>query len=305
MPSLTDLFSPTFFMFLGIVLLVLALLCAYYESKLREQNHKLTSMLSLVSSLAEELNGVKYVLHQVTLSGGSAANIVPFHKNVDLEENTQNKVAQNLIEVSDDDSDENSDDENSDDESNSEIEMYTDDDDTDIDEDQRGDDNNIIDLGHTHDINMIELNNEPEVKIFKINTFVDRIEENTSINEDNFDDMPDLESVSTGSNSSELNEPLDLNFQKSILLNNDNENENNSQYFIAEPKELEENIDLNDIRKINVNDLEDVKSINAIDSNDYKKMSVQRLRSLVVERNLVTDSSKLKKPDLLKLLEDE
>ena len=62
MASLTDLFNPTFLMFLGILVLVVALLVVYFESKFREQNHKISSMLSLVSSLAEEVNMVKFNL---------------------------------------------------------------------------------------------------------------------------------------------------------------------------------------------------------------------------------------------------
>jgi cell division protein FtsL len=53
MASLADLFNPTFLMFLGILVLVVALLVVYFESKMRDQNHKIASMLSLVSTLAE------------------------------------------------------------------------------------------------------------------------------------------------------------------------------------------------------------------------------------------------------------
>ena len=68
MASLTDLFNPTFLMFLGILVLVVALLVVYFETKFREQNHKISSMLSLVSSLAEEVNGSKMFIHQLTMN---------------------------------------------------------------------------------------------------------------------------------------------------------------------------------------------------------------------------------------------
>ena len=38
------------------------------------------------------------------------------------------------------------------------------------------------------------------------------------------------------------------------------------------------------------------------DSIDYKKLTLSKLRSIVVEKELVADSSKLKKNELLKLL---
>ena len=67
MASLTDLFNPTFLMFLGILVLVVALLVVYFETKFREQNHKISSMLSLVSSLAEELNGTKMFIQHLSM----------------------------------------------------------------------------------------------------------------------------------------------------------------------------------------------------------------------------------------------
>ena len=40
MASLADLFNPTFLMFLGILVLVAALLVVYFESKMREKVSK-------------------------------------------------------------------------------------------------------------------------------------------------------------------------------------------------------------------------------------------------------------------------
>jgi hypothetical protein len=51
-----------------------------------------------------------------------------------------------------------------------------------------------------------------------------------------------------------------------------------------------------------------LKSINIYSSScneniEYKKMSLNKLREIVVERKLTSDSSKMKKNELLKLLE--
>ena len=80
---MTDLFNPTFFMFLGILVLVVALVVVYFESKSREQNHKIASMLSLVSTLAEDMNGVKMGLNHLAMTRVNAPNLekpksVPF-----------------------------------------------------------------------------------------------------------------------------------------------------------------------------------------------------------------------------------
>ena len=69
MPSLSDIFNPSFFMCLGILVLLTALIVVYFESKMREQNHKIASMLSLVSSLAEEQNNLRMEVFRMVSTG--------------------------------------------------------------------------------------------------------------------------------------------------------------------------------------------------------------------------------------------
>ena len=94
MPSLTDLFNPTFLMFLGILVLVVALLVVYFETKFREQNHKISSMLSLVSSLAEEVNGSKMFIHQLTMNH-QAQNPQFFQQQQQQQPNLEKRIFQN------------------------------------------------------------------------------------------------------------------------------------------------------------------------------------------------------------------
>lgn len=139
MASLFDLFNPTFFLFLAILLLVTALLVVYFESKMREQNHKIASMLSLVSTLAEDMNGVKIGLNHLAMTrvGGS----IPHQFQQPLEQTNipmsfigeENK----LIEVSDDE------DEDYDSEINDENDLESDNDSgNDSDNDSDNDSNN-------------------------------------------------------------------------------------------------------------------------------------------------------------------
>ena len=116
MTSLADLLNPTFLVFLGILVLVVAFLILYFESKLREQNHKIASMLSLVSTLAEDMNGVKIGLNHLSIRGGQGFEqpIVP------IQENLGNLQKNNLIDVSDDDEEDEDDDEEDDDDEASE-----------------------------------------------------------------------------------------------------------------------------------------------------------------------------------------
>ena len=67
-----------------------------------------------------------------------------------------------------------------------------------------------------------------------------------------------------------------------------------------QPKtEITENNDDLNLKSINISSLDDLKTSENV---DYKKLALPKLRSVVVEKGLVDDSSKLKKGELLKLL---
>jgi hypothetical protein len=144
MTSLIDLFNPSFLMFLGILVLVVALVVVYFESKMRDQNHKIASMLSLVSTLAEDINGVKMGLNHLAITrfGGSIHN--PLEQ---LNSSFITKDNNDLIEVSDDEEDDECEDEDEDD---------ADDDDE---EDEQEDEEDEDDVESIHeDIKVLKLN---------------------------------------------------------------------------------------------------------------------------------------------------
>jgi hypothetical protein len=58
--TMADLFNPSFLFYLGIIVLAIAILVVFFESKFREQNHKISSMFSIVSTLAEDMNKMKF-----------------------------------------------------------------------------------------------------------------------------------------------------------------------------------------------------------------------------------------------------
>ena len=55
-----ELTSPAILLCLGMIVVVAALLVVYFESRLREQNHRLKTMLSLITTLAEDTNSIKH-----------------------------------------------------------------------------------------------------------------------------------------------------------------------------------------------------------------------------------------------------
>ena len=261
MASLADLFNPTFLMFLGILVLVVALMVVYFESKMRDQNHKIASMLSLVSTLAEDMNGVKMGLNQlaVTRMGGSFPQNFeqPLEKSrVPFNQETK------LIEVSDGEDDDDDDDD------------YDDDIDEEIDIDE--DDDNESDEESNHDV----------VKVFKIdmnsqNQYEDSLSGNNLELDDLDEELDELDD--------ELSEVQSLSSKSSKLSNKLEET--------VYGETLQESLNISDLKTISIN-LED----HHPDSLDYKKLSLPKLRSIVSEKGLATDASKLKKNELLKLL---
>jgi len=257
MATLADLFSPTFLMFLGVLVLVVALLVVYFESKIRDQNHKIASMLSLVSTLAEDMNGVKMGLNQlaVTRMGGS------FPQN--FEQPLENsripyKQESNLIEVSDDEDDDEDDDDDEDE-----------DDDIDEDDIDEDDDDDESDNESTHEVKVLKIDMNSQ------NQYEDSLSENNLELDDLDDELSEVQSLS--SKSSKLSDKLE---------------ETVYEKTIQEPLSISA-----DLKTISIN-LEEPHQ----DSLDYKKLSLPKLRSIVSDKGLASDASKLKKNELLKLL---
>jgi hypothetical protein len=249
MPSLVDIFNPSFFVFLGILVLVAALLVVYFESKMREQNHKMTSMLALITCVTDEMNAIKIHLNNQSNIGGAPINPSS------LETNDVHVIRTNLINVSDD-SDSESD--------NNDSESESDNSDSESNSEDIEDIKEIIEIGEEHN----------DIKVLKLN--INNIDENNldgNIDdlclEDN-DDVSD-DSLSVSSSDDEI------------------EQKNNDEIDIS-------NLNL---KSINISNLEEVKNSDTI---DYKKFTLSKLRSIVIEKELVVDSSKPKKNELLKLL---
>jgi hypothetical protein len=310
MPSLADLFNPSFLMFLGILVLVAALLVVYFESKLREQNHKITSMFSLVSSLAEEVNGIKFNLTQISLQQ-NAGFLNNDEKDLFFEQISGNRPSSvfrkneneinnpNLISVSDDDSDIGSDDET---DNNDDLESIDSSESSNHDEEK-------INLSHDNhnDVKILKLNIQSSKNILKDD--MDNLNLDYHNDNDESEDLEDLENLEDFENIDDddeiNNEQIDSQSVSSKesekLLEDEFENlenqlnENSNSELINNSNVLE--ISSSDFKTININLEEPI-----TEHIDYKKLSIPKLRSIVAEKNLSNDTSKLKKPELLKLL---
>lgn len=278
MASLTDLFNPTFLTFLVILVLVVALVVVYFESKMREQNHKINSMFSIVSTLAEDMTGMKMGMNQIaaTQFGGVPQQVDERTFHQPLEEKKTK-----LITVSDDEEDDYEDDDDLSSVGNIKIESgngvcigdseeelsFAEDIDEDLDEDL--------------DEELDEENTDREqFKVFKLNI---------SKGDNNDADIEDI-------NEEDINEESDIEESDIEELDSDNDLEDLEEKTIAPVEETK--IDISDLKTISINLEEPIEKI------DYKKLQLPKLKSIVVEKGLASssDASKLKKAELLKLL---
>jgi hypothetical protein len=189
---LTDLFNPTFFMFLGILLLVVALLVVYFENKMRDQNHKIASMLSLVSTLAEDMNGVKFGLNHL------ARNNIIQHQHIDpLNTAFISSDDNKLITVSDD---ENDSDEESESDAGSDTGLNEDSVSTfEINDESEGEDEEDNEVAESSDSD--ELSSHNDVKVLKLNISKEDDDDEDYEENENLDELEDLDdSISETSN---------------------------------------------------------------------------------------------------------
>lgn len=255
--TLTELFNPSFFMLLGILLLAISFLIFYFENKAREQNHKINSMFSLVSSITEELNNANMRIHY--LINGQGIQIPSSNSNsnsnihsVSIPLNTYSN--ENKIEVSDgEDEDDDIEDEDEDEETDDE----DDEDEEDV-EDQEDEDE-----------------------------------------EDEEDDMDDDKTYYHGTSNKE--KPVIPTLEE---LSDLDEDDSMNGY---EEKEQEEEKEKEDKRETPLE--EQIKSIHISldktnESIDYKKLSVQQLKNIVVQKGLAAfeEANRMKKGELHKLL---
>ena len=278
MSTFPTIFNTTFFVFLGIIVIAIGLLIIYFENKMREQNHKISSMLSLVSSLADEQNVIKFHLNHVNMVGSGSKN-ESSTINIPINSSESINLGEKLIDVSDEEDDDDDDDalDNEDDEDDDEEDEEEDEDD-DEDDDEEEDDDDVDDEEEDNYANKL---GENDIKILNIN------------NLQNVEDVEDLEDVE---------DVEDLEFVEDVegIQDDDDDDEFDMiETFDIEDIESEEEVPVVVLSKNNNIDLEKSKNVEII---DYKKLSLNKLKSVVLDKGLTTDTSKMKKNDLLKLL---
>jgi hypothetical protein len=204
--ALSDILTVPFLISLGITLLLVGVVGFFFAQRLQEQNHKISSMFGLVTTMAEEMNFIRGRLQMISYQGPMTQQSAQNFENQELAE-------ENLIPVSDDEDDD---------------EDLEDDDEDEDDEDEDEDDEEDM---------VIELSHDPNGGVKVINfaellQSTEEPEENDNNSEelgdlDELDDIEDLEEENNedeqnGSDDSELKQlnTSDLEFIKSINISN-------------------------------------------------------------------------------------
>ena len=268
MSGLSEIFTPAFFIILAIVFLLIAMLVVYIENKWKEQNHKIASMLSLVSSLAEEINVLRF--NFITYANGVKND----GTNTKIVSPLQNEERENhLIYVSDDEEDL-EDEEDLDDDSGEEL-------DDDSEEELDDEEDTIMKLTISENDEeeekqeVIEIGTHANIKVLKVNIDSYQEEKKELLGEDLLEEELGEEDLA------------EFDLEDSVL---------ETQEI---PTTTTNHLDLKSIDL--TSSLEEMNSTEETNI-DYKKLSLSKLKAIVSEKELISDPSKLNKNKLLKLL---
>jgi hypothetical protein len=149
--ALSELFTMPFLISLGITLLLVGFLGMFLTQKMMEQNHKISSMIGLVTTMAEELNFVRSRMQLMNYGPNSEATLGSTNYPTVVSANLVGGMADPLIPVSDGDED---DDDDEDDESDSESESGSDSDSESGSESESESKKNIVEEGTIKVISM-------------------------------------------------------------------------------------------------------------------------------------------------------
>jgi len=271
---ISGIFNASFLFSIAIIIAAVGGLYLYFNRKFLEQNHKMQSMLGLVSTMAEEMQYFrsKITNQSVDNNGANTVQIIPnFLGGNEINDNgliavSDSEVDDSGSEVDDsgsevDDSEvddsEVDDSEGDDSESDLEDDSGSEDDDSDL----EVDDLEVLDVDDLENDNL-----DVSRKIIKIDLGIDTNDEvNFNIESEDVETEATTETKTINLDlESQGLEDMDLSL-KSISIDGENVTTNKTK-------------------------------------DDYKKMSLNKLREVVMEKGLIPDSSKLKKNELLKLL---
>jgi hypothetical protein len=271
-----------------------------------QQDHKISSMVSLISSLAEESQ------QNNNTHGGfipSLPPVAPAPASAPAS-SSNNFLSNHLIHVSDD--------EEEDSDSESESESDSSDSESDGSESDGSESSDSDDEKSVNDVKTITILSEDLAKEDNTNTIIFEVGDVDEVGGD-IDDIDNLDNLDDNEDDNSLFEMDELQFEAPdsvVSVVNAEKGEINVEEHAAEDiksiyldqPSVDEITDFSIFKTINISSLDE--SVNNVENNnnskifetsDYKKMSITRLREIISKQG-VSDASKLKKSDILKML---
>lgn len=255
--------------FLGVLLIFIGVISYYFNNKLKEQNLKIDSIASVVSTMALEMRNIHGGNVQVRNVNDKFINL-----NTSSLDN-ENAIKHSLINVSDSDENNSSEDDSCD-SYESESDAYESDgsEETLDNEDDNNNKNNKKILQHEYE----SVNIDENIIVLKIDNPFFKVEDiYQDLNEPHIENEVIMQAEDN----------IEFELKEDPIIENV-ELENVSDQF-SQKNEI-------DLDKDNVEIL--LKSVEI----DYKKMTLIKLKEIALEKGLIDETSKLKKQDLLKLL---
>jgi hypothetical protein len=271
--------------FLGVLLVFIGAVCYYFNNKLKEQNLKIDSIASVVSTMA-----MRNIQTNLTRQNNDDKFINLNTSNLDNEIT----IKSSLINVSDSDENNSSDDDSQ--ESSYETESDGDGDgDGDEDGYETEDSVETADGGDSKNNNKIlkhdyeSLTVDENIIVLKIDNPFFKVEDvSDNLHSLDIHDIDEIEYVSPIEVNSKYEDNNEIEVKKEPLIEN-------VELLNVETEQLSQNNTI-DLEKDNVDIL--LKSVEV----DYKKMTLNKLKEIALEKGLIDETTKLKKQDLLKLL---
>ena len=263
-----------FFISLAITFVLILLLVYHFKQRLSHLEHKSETVVQIINNIVKEINNMRNYFTMTQEASNKSLNNVTYsiqEGNYGTYTNHYNNEA--IFNAREEHDDEDEDDDDDDDEDEDDDDDEDEDDDDDDDDDDEDDDEPSALLEEINEVIMDEENLTEEIKVVNVGTSLE------TENEIHADDI----------NSDDCIEPLDTDDQDEAV-------------------EIQEDNDIH-VEKINTTNLEKETLENSDEISKessrevYQKMNVQSLKALVISKGLCSDSSKMKKPELLKLLE--
>ena len=273
--AISDIFSSSFLFSVAIIIILIGGIFAYVSYRMGEQDHKLTSMVNLVSILAQDLQFVKSKVNTLQNNSDTTNN---------LQYSSEMMGGQNpsdLISVSDGENEIDNDDEDDDDDDDDDEDKSDQDNTVNEDDDEDDDEDECVEVSQEH-IKLLNLSlaNEDVQNDSPIEDLVGDFEELDNHNKE------DIKTI-------HLETPI--NFEETEIPMPSETDQHN---FKVSSDEL---LGLKNVTITDIGDIDDLHS----SKTDYKKMSLNKLREVIVNKGVVVDASKLKKNEILKMLGDE